>query len=71
MPVALASAEERAAWLDPSLDAAAATSLLGPLPDELTSVRPASTRVNAATHDAPDCLEPDDEPDETQLTLTI
>jgi putative SOS response-associated peptidase YedK len=71
MPVALTGAQERAAWLDPSLDAAAVTSLLGPLPDELTSVRPASRRVNAATYDAPDCLEPDDEPDETQLTLAI
>lgn len=71
MPVALATAQERAAWLDPSLDAAGVMPLLGPLPDALTTVRPASRRVNAAGYDAPDCLEPDDEPDESQLTLAI
>src|SRR4051812_9056985 len=72
MPVVLPGPEERAAWLDPALDAAAVMPLLGPLPDELTRVQRASTRVNAATYDAPDCLNPDeDPPQETQLTLAI
>jgi putative SOS response-associated peptidase YedK len=72
MPVVLPGPEERAAWLDPALDAAAAMPLLGPLPDELTHVQRASTRVNAATYDAPDCLEADeDPPEETQLTMAI
>jgi putative SOS response-associated peptidase YedK len=71
MPVVLPGAEQRAAWLDPALDAAAVAPLLEPLDDELLQVHPASRRVNAATYDAPDCLDADDEPDETQLTLAI
>jgi len=71
MPVVLPGPEERAAWLDPSLDAAAVMPLLGPLADELTEVHRASRRVNAASYDAPDCLDPDDDdqPEEAQLSL--
>jgi putative SOS response-associated peptidase YedK len=72
MPVVLPGAEERAAWLDPALDAAGVLPLLEPLDDALTQVRPASKRVNAAAYDAPDVLDPDDDAeDETQLTLAI
>jgi putative SOS response-associated peptidase YedK len=72
MPVILPGAEERAAWLDPALDASGVAPLLHPLRDELLQVHRASTRVNAATYDAPDCLdEDDDEPEESQLTLAI
>jgi putative SOS response-associated peptidase YedK len=71
MPVVLPGAGERAAWLDPSLDAAGVAPLLEPLADDLTHIQPASKRVNAATYDAPDCLDADDEPEETQLTLSI
>jgi putative SOS response-associated peptidase YedK len=71
MPVALPDAERRAAWLDPALDAAGAAPLLEPLPDALTEVHAASTRVNAATYDAPDCLDADDEPEQHQLALSI
>jgi len=74
MPLVLPSPAERAAWLDPALDAEGVAPLLRPLADELTEVRPASRRVNAATYDAPDCLDPDadDGPeDDAQLTLAI
>jgi putative SOS response-associated peptidase YedK len=70
MPLVLPGPEERAAWLDPALDAAGVAPLLGPLPDELTEVRRASKRVNAATYDAPDCLD-EDEDDEEQLALSL
>jgi putative SOS response-associated peptidase YedK len=70
MPVVLPDAGSRAAWLDPSLDAAGVAPLLEPLDDELTHVHPASRRVNAATYDAPDCLDEDDaEPEPAQLSL--
>ena len=73
MPVVLATAEERAAWLDPALDAAGVAPLLAPLAEELTTVHRASRKVNAATYDAPDCLDEDgdDEQDESQLTLAV
>jgi putative SOS response-associated peptidase YedK len=71
MPVVLAGAQERTAWLDPSLDAAGVIPLLTPLPDELTEVHRASKRVNAATYDAPDCLDEDADEEEAQLTLSI
>jgi putative SOS response-associated peptidase YedK len=73
MPVVLPTKAEQTAWLDSGLDAEGVAPLLGPLADELTAVHPASKRVNAATYDAPDCLDPDedDEEEETQLTLTI
>jgi putative SOS response-associated peptidase YedK len=70
MPLVLPGPEERAAWLDPALDAAGVAPLLGPLPDELTEVHRASKRVNAATYDAPDCLD-EDEDDEEQLALSL
>ncbi len=72
MPVVLPGADERAAWLDPSLDATGVRPLLGPPADDLLEVHPASKRVNAATYDAPDCLDADgDPPEEPQLTLAI
>jgi putative SOS response-associated peptidase YedK len=71
MPVVLPDAQRRAAWLDPALDAAGVAPLLEPLADELTEVHAASMRVNAATHDAPDCLDGDDQPEDPQLTLSI
>jgi hypothetical protein len=42
-----------------------------PLADELTEVHRASKRVNAATYDAPDCLDEDEDDDEEQLTLAM
>jgi putative SOS response-associated peptidase YedK len=69
MPVVLPDAGSRAAWLDPTLDAQGIAPLLAPLADDLLHVHPASRRVNAATYDAPDCLEPDDEPEPAQLSL--
>ena len=72
MPVVLPTKAEQTAWLDPGLDAEGVAPLLGPLADELTAVHPASKRVNAATYDAPDCLDADeDDEEETQLTLAI
>ncbi len=68
MPMVLATAEERAAWLDPALDAAGVAPLLTPLKDERTEIHKASKRVNAATYDAPDCLD-EDEQEEEQLSL--
>ena len=69
MPMVLATAEERAAWLDPTLDAAGVAPLLTPLKDDLTEIHRASKRVNAATYDAPDCLEEDEDDEEAQLSL--
>jgi putative SOS response-associated peptidase YedK len=70
MPVILADAGEREAWLDASLDAAGVAPLLRPLPDDALQARRASARVNAATYDAPDCLDEDDpEPEPAQLSL--
>jgi putative SOS response-associated peptidase YedK len=66
MPVILADPAERAAWLDPSLDAAGVAPLLRPLEGGLLQARRASARVNAASHDAPDCLVDDDH---VQLSL--
>jgi putative SOS response-associated peptidase YedK len=69
MPLVLAGDDERASWLDPSLDAAGVAPLLTPLADDVTEVRRVSKRVNAATYDAPDCLEEDEDEEEAQLTL--
>jgi putative SOS response-associated peptidase YedK len=66
MPVILADPAERAAWLDPSLDGQGVAPLLRPLEDGLLHAQRASSRVNAASHDAPDCLVDDDH---VQLSL--
>jgi putative SOS response-associated peptidase YedK len=60
MPVILADPAEQAAWLDPTLDAAGVAPLLRPLEGGLLHAQRASARVNAARHDAPDCLVDDD-----------
>jgi putative SOS response-associated peptidase YedK len=56
MPVVMAGREARLAWLDPSLDSAAARELLAPLPSHGMVVRPASPMVNSVRHEGPDCL---------------
>jgi putative SOS response-associated peptidase YedK len=56
MPVILADAESREAWLDPALEGAAARELLLPLPAERMAVRPANPVVNSSRHEGPDCL---------------
>ena len=71
MPLALPGPEERDAWLDPALDAAGVAALLRPLPDELTEVRRVSKRVNAATYDAPDCLDEDADEDAQDAQLSL
>jgi putative SOS response-associated peptidase YedK len=56
MPVVFAGPEPWHAWLDRSLDSAAARELLAPLLQDQLVVRPASPLVNSARHDGPDCL---------------
>ena len=51
MPAVLAGAEERAAWLDPSVDVDGATDLVRPLPDGMLEIAPASIEVNRAGTD--------------------
>jgi putative SOS response-associated peptidase YedK len=55
MPVVMAG-REALAWLDPSLDSAAARELLAPLRPQGMVVRPASPVVNSVRHEGPDCL---------------
>jgi putative SOS response-associated peptidase YedK len=57
MPVILADAEARQAWLDPSVDAEEALALCGPLSAERLSARPVSPAVNKAGElDGPELL---------------
>jgi putative SOS response-associated peptidase YedK len=56
MPVVLDGPEPWHAWLDTSLDSAAARELLAPLPAEQLVVRPASPVVNSTRNDGPSCL---------------
>lgn len=58
MPVVLGGPPAWQAWLDPGLDGAAASELLGPLPAEQLAVRPASPLVNSVANDGPECLDP-------------
>lgn len=58
MPVVLGGPPAWEAWLDPGLDGAAASELLGPLPAEQLAVRPASPLVNSVANDGPECLDP-------------
>ncbi len=63
MPVILADAAPRAAWLDPALDGDEIWPLLAPLPDELLRVAPANPLVNSVRNEGPQLLElPADEP---------
>ena len=63
MPVILADAARRAAWLDPALDGDEIWPLLAPLPDELLRVAPANPLVNSVRNEGPQLLElPADEP---------
>jgi putative SOS response-associated peptidase YedK len=56
MPVVLPEPAGWEAWLDPALDGRMVHELLAPLPSDWMSARPASTAVNSARYDAPDCL---------------
>jgi putative SOS response-associated peptidase YedK len=59
MPVILADADARDAWLDPSVDAEDALALCTPLPAERLSARPVSMAVNKAGDlDGPELLLP-------------
>ncbi len=61
MPVILADAEARAAWLDPSLDARDALSLCGPLPAARLTAAPANPLLNrAGGPEGPELLHPPD-----------
>jgi putative SOS response-associated peptidase YedK len=58
MPVILRG-ENLARWLDPRVtEPAELEPLLGPLPDDVLSANPVSTRVNSVRHEGPECLEP-------------
>uniref|UniRef100_B8HTB0 Abasic site processing protein n=1 Tax=Cyanothece sp. (strain PCC 7425 / ATCC 29141) TaxID=395961 RepID=B8HTB0_CYAP4 len=58
MPVIL-KPEDYDRWLDPTeQDTSALQDLLTPLPEELIQAYPVSKRVNQATVDQPDCIQP-------------
>ncbi len=61
MPVILSSGDcDR--WLDPTVtDPQALTTLLGPYPADVMRVVAVDTKVNSPTYDAPDCIQPLDE----------
>jgi putative SOS response-associated peptidase YedK len=56
MPVVLDGPEPSQAWLDSSLDSAAARDLLSPIPAHEMVVGPASPVVNSTRNDGPSCL---------------
>lgn len=58
MPVILADADARGAWLDPTLDGEGITALTRALPPGLLRVHPANPLVNSVRNDSPECLEP-------------
>jgi len=64
MPVILPP-EAESAWLSHETPREAALSLLVPLPDDAVDLRPVSRAVNDAKHDAPDCLDPPEDPPAT------
>jgi len=70
MPIVL-DTTTYAAWLDPTLDGEGARALLGVPPVGDWRGVPVSTRVNKATNDDPDCIEPvdDDAKPAGQLSL--
>ena len=58
MPVVLAP-EDEAMWLDPTLtDPQAVVSCLRPYPSELMTAFPVSRRVNVASQDGPELIQP-------------
>jgi putative SOS response-associated peptidase YedK len=59
MPVIVGPAE-RDTWLDRSLDGSAALDALRPLASGALVARPVSTRVNRATEDDAELIEPED-----------
>jgi putative SOS response-associated peptidase YedK len=59
MPVILADAAARAAWLDPSLQGDDVAPLFAPLADELLCVAPANPLVNSARNEGARLLAPD------------
>jgi putative SOS response-associated peptidase YedK len=56
MPVILADAEARRAWLDPMLDAQNVLALCGPLPQQRLSASPANPAVNKAGVEGPEMI---------------
>jgi putative SOS response-associated peptidase YedK len=58
MPVILADAEHRDAWLAPGAGLAELSELLEPLPDDLIAVAPASPLVNSHVNEGPELLTP-------------
>ncbi len=56
MPVILADAEARRAWLDPRLDAQDVLALCGPLPQQRLSASPANPAVNKAGVEGPEMI---------------
>jgi putative SOS response-associated peptidase YedK len=68
MPVIL-TREAEDLWLDPAVPADQALAALVPFPAERMAVAEASTRVNTADYEAPDCLDPAAGAGGEQLTL--
>jgi putative SOS response-associated peptidase YedK len=54
MPVILADEDTQSAWLDPSVGAAEALALCGPLPEARLSAHPANPAVNKVGDDVPE-----------------
>jgi len=57
MPVILKN-KDYALWLDPIAKREILQPLLIPYPSEEMNSYPVSQKVNKATHDSPDCIEP-------------
>lgn len=56
MPVILADADARSAWLDPAGDDGGVIELLRPLPDDALTVAPANPLVNSVANQGPELL---------------
>ena len=69
MPVILPQGAEDL-WLEKGAPPEALKDLLVPLPDDDVALRPVSSAVNAARHDAPDCLD-DPEPGSADEQLRL
>lgn len=68
MPVILPSEAEEV-WLDPGAPSPLLLSLLTPLPDEETVIRPVGPAVNDVRYDGPECLAPPPPPPVRQAAL--